>query len=118
MRTAIVLGATGLTGKLLVSQLIADESYSRIKLFTRRKSDFNSSKIDKFVGDVIDLDRFKSDFIAVVVFCCFGTTGGNLNAVCARVSTGLHRTGGLPVVHVATRFCRAVGRDRAGRCRA
>ncbi|MBP8850857.1 MAG: NAD(P)H-binding protein [Breznakibacter sp.] len=74
MRTAIVLGATGLTGKLLVSQLIADESYSRIKLFTRRKSDFNSSKIDKFVGDVIDLDRFKSDFNADVVFCCIGTT--------------------------------------------
>lgn len=74
MRTAIVLGATGLTGKLLVSQLIADESYSRIKLFTRRKSDFNSSKIDEFVGDVIDLDRFKSDFNADVVFCCIGTT--------------------------------------------
>lgn len=74
MRTAIVLGATGLTGKLLVSQLIADESYSRIKLFTRRKSDFNSSKIDEFVGDVIDLDRFKSDFAADVVFCCIGTT--------------------------------------------
>lgn len=74
MRTAIVLGATGLTGKLLVSRLIADESYSKIKLFTRRKSDFNSSKIDEFVGDVIDLDRFKSDFYADVVFCCIGTT--------------------------------------------
>lgn len=74
MKIAIVLGATGLTGRLLVNQLIADESYSKIKLFSRRKSYFNSSKIVEFIGDVIDLDRFKSDFCADVAFCCIGTT--------------------------------------------
>lgn len=74
MRRAIVLGSTGLTGKFLVKQLIADESFSEIKLFSRRKSDFNSSKIVEFVGDVVDLDSFKADFIADVVFCCIGTT--------------------------------------------
>lgn len=74
MRTAIVLGATGLTGKLLVNQLIADESYSKIKLFSRRESDFSSSKIVEFIGDVIDIENFKSDFTADVVFCCIGTT--------------------------------------------
>lgn len=74
MKRAIVLGATGLTGKLLVNQLIADESYSVIKLFSRRKSDFSSSKIVEIIGDVIDLENFKKDFSADVVFCCIGTT--------------------------------------------
>ena len=34
-KTAIILGATGLTGGLLLNKLIADDRYDTIKLFSR-----------------------------------------------------------------------------------
>jgi uncharacterized protein YbjT (DUF2867 family) len=73
-RTAIVLGATGLTGKLLIARLIADDRYSSIKLFSRRASGNNSPKIKEFIGNVLQLESFKDEFTADEVFCCIGTT--------------------------------------------
>ncbi len=73
-KTAIVLGATGLTGRLLVHELIADKRYSKIKLFSRRTSNIDSPKIDEFIGDILQLEDFKADFTGDVIFCCIGTT--------------------------------------------
>ena len=73
-KTAILLGATGLTGRLLLDRLIADDNYSCIKLFSRRASGNSSPKIKEFIGDVIQLEQFKNDFTADEVFCCVGTT--------------------------------------------
>jgi uncharacterized protein YbjT (DUF2867 family) len=73
-RTAIVLGATGLTGGLLVNELLDDDRYSKIKLFSRRKGQFESPKIEEFIGDILQLEDFKGDFIGDVLFCCIGTT--------------------------------------------
>ncbi|MDG1331509.1 MAG: NAD(P)H-binding protein [Crocinitomicaceae bacterium] len=73
-RIAIVLGATGLTGGLLVNELINDARYSKIKLFSRSKSEFNSPKIEEYLGDLLQLEDFKSDFTGDVIFCCIGTT--------------------------------------------
>ena len=73
-KTAIVLGATGLTGSLLVKKLINDDRYERIKLFSRRKSSFESPKIEEFIGDLLQLESFHEEFTGDVVFCCIGTT--------------------------------------------
>lgn len=73
-KTAIILGATGLTGKLLLARLVADDSYSSIKLFSRRESGNSSPKITEFIGDVLQLENFKNDFTADEVFVCIGTT--------------------------------------------
>jgi len=73
-KTAIILGATGLTGSLLLSRLIEDASYSTIKLFSRRPSGNPSPKIKEFIGDMLHLEQFRNDFTADVVFCCVGTT--------------------------------------------
>lgn len=73
-RTAIVLGATGLTGSLLVKRLIGDDRYVTIKLFSRNSSSAESSKIKEFKGDLLKIERFKNDFTGDVVFCCIGTT--------------------------------------------
>ena len=61
-RTAIVLGATGLTGSLLVKKLIADGRYTSIKLFSRNSSSAESSKIEEFTGDLLQFEKFKNDF--------------------------------------------------------
>jgi uncharacterized protein YbjT (DUF2867 family) len=73
-KTAIILGSTGLTGKLLLNKLIADDRYASIKLFSRKPSGNTSPKIKEFVGDILQLEQFKNDFTADEVFCCIGTT--------------------------------------------
>jgi len=73
-KTTIILGATGLTGNLLLQKLISDKDYTTIKLFSRKKIKGLPSKVQQFIGNIIELDSFKADFTADVVFCCIGTT--------------------------------------------
>jgi len=75
-KTAIVLGATGLTGSLLLERLVADEQYSSIRVFSRRTTGNTSPKVQEYIGDVLQLESFSKDFTADVVFCCIGTTSG------------------------------------------
>ncbi|MFK5959439.1 MAG: nucleoside-diphosphate sugar epimerase [Lutibacter sp.] len=39
-KTAIILGASGLTGSILLNKLLKDERYNTIKLFSRKKIDY------------------------------------------------------------------------------
>ncbi|MUU77070.1 NAD(P)H-binding protein [Winogradskyella endarachnes] len=73
-KTAILLGASGLTGGLLLDQLINDKRYESIKLFSRSKLKGLPSKVTQFIGDLLELEQFKSDFTGDQVFCCIGTT--------------------------------------------
>ena len=73
-KTAIILGATGLTGGLLLDLLIKDERYQSIKLFSRSKIEGLPTKVTQYIGDLLQLDQFKLDFTADQVFCCIGTT--------------------------------------------
>ncbi|NEW80695.1 MAG: NAD(P)H-binding protein [Gelidibacter sp.] len=73
-KTAIILGASGLTGQHLLSELIADESYGTIKLFSRKKTNNTSKKVIEFVGNLLELKNFKEDFTADEIFVCIGTT--------------------------------------------
>ncbi|WP_407557187.1 NAD(P)H-binding protein [Winogradskyella sp. 4-2091] len=73
-KTAIILGASGLTGGLLLDQLINDDRYESIKLFSRSKIEGLPSKVKQFIGDLLEIEQFKSDFTGNQVFCCIGTT--------------------------------------------
>lgn len=73
-KTAIILGATGLSGSILLKKLMNDNRYETIKLFSRKEIDGLPSKVKQFVGDILDLENFKQDFTADEVFCCIGTT--------------------------------------------
>lgn len=74
MKTAIILGATGLTGGLLLNQLLKDDSYSTIKLFSRSSIGFTNPRIDEHLIDLFELEKYQNQFTADVVFCCIGTT--------------------------------------------
>jgi uncharacterized protein YbjT (DUF2867 family) len=73
-KTAIILGATGLTGSILLQKLIEDGRYETIKLFSRSKIEDLPNKVKQFTGNLLDLDHFKADFTADEVYCCIGTT--------------------------------------------
>ncbi|WP_434037321.1 NAD(P)H-binding protein [Formosa sp. 4Alg 33] len=73
-KTAIVLGATGLTGSHLVKSLLNNSYYSRIVLFSRSTCGIQHAKITEYLIDLFDLDSYKTLFRGDVVFCCIGTT--------------------------------------------
>ena len=73
-KTAIILGATGLTGSVLLEKLLDDDRYETIKLFSRKEIVGLPTKVKQFVGDILELESFKKDFTADEVFCCIGTT--------------------------------------------
>ncbi len=73
-KSAIILGATGLTGNLLLKKLLKDPSFEKIKLFSRSSSEINSPKIEEHLIDMFQLESHSEAFTADVVFCCIGTT--------------------------------------------
>ena len=73
-KTAIILGASGLTGGILLQKLVEDDSYDSIKLFSRSKIEGLPNKVTQFIGNLLKLEEFKPDFTADQVFCCIGTT--------------------------------------------
>ena len=73
-KKAIILGATGLTGSILLDKLLHDAAYDEIKVFVRKSTGTNHPKLTEYVIDVLQLDQYAKDFVADVVFCCIGTT--------------------------------------------
>lgn len=76
-KTAIILGATGLTGSILFEKLLKDPSFEKIKLFSRSSAKKNSPKIEENLIDMFQLEDYSEAFQADVVFCCIGTTKAN-----------------------------------------
>lgn len=74
MKTAILLGATGLTGGKLLRYLLEDERYKVVKLFSRSTVDLSHPKLEEHLGDLTQMDQFAADFKADELFCCIGTT--------------------------------------------
>lgn len=71
---ALVIGATGSTGKELVEQLLADHDYTSVSIFVRRSTGISHSKLEENVVDFSAIDQFKDLIIGDVLFSCLGTT--------------------------------------------
>ncbi len=74
MKTAIILGATGLTGGMLLEKLLKDNRYRKIKLFSRKSIGISHPKVTEYIVDLLCLEESNELFIADEVFCCIGTT--------------------------------------------
>ncbi len=73
-KTAIIIGATGLTGGMLLDYLLEDPTYDKITLFSRRSVQKKHPKLEEQLLDLFALDEQKAVFTGDVVFCCIGTT--------------------------------------------
>lgn len=73
-KTAIILGATGLTGNILLNKLLGDNRYRNIKIFTRSPLRYENPKVTEILCDLLDVDSYKDNFYGDEVFCCIGTT--------------------------------------------
>ncbi|MEI6348943.1 MAG: oxidoreductase [Bacteroidota bacterium] len=72
MKTALIVGSTGMVGKLLTHQLIEDPRYQKIRILVRKKIDNNHPKLEQIIFDfnLPDPKMVNADD----VFCCLGTT--------------------------------------------
>jgi uncharacterized protein YbjT (DUF2867 family) len=73
-KTAIILGATGLTGSILLEKLTHDPRYRKIKVFSRNHVQLKHSKIEEYLINLFELENFSNLFTADEVFCCVGST--------------------------------------------
>ncbi|MCL9807426.1 NAD(P)H-binding protein [Flavobacterium amniphilum] len=71
---ALIIGASGATGKDLAEVLLQDPDYTEVVTFVRRKSGSNHPKLTEIVID-FDYPETVSQFITGdVLFSCLGTT--------------------------------------------
>jgi uncharacterized protein YbjT (DUF2867 family) len=73
-KSAIILGATGLTGNIVLNKLLTDSRYNKIKIFTRKPLRLENTKVTEILCDLLDVESYKDNFFADEVFCCIGTT--------------------------------------------
>ncbi len=71
---ALVIGATGATGKDLVNQLAENDAFESVSIFVRRPLEYNNPKIKVNVVDFDHVDDWKSLLTGDVLFSCMGTT--------------------------------------------
>jgi uncharacterized protein YbjT (DUF2867 family) len=73
-RTAVVAGATGLVGRLLLERLARDPSYGEVRVLGRRAPATAPAKARFVQTDFSDLAAHAGPLGADDVFCCLGTT--------------------------------------------
>lgn len=96
-RTAIILGASGLVGSQVLTQLLAnkdaseevtqsssnspvnsakglDPSFEKIKIFVRKPIAIKHPKLEQIIVDFDTIGNYSDSIKGDVVFCCMGTT--------------------------------------------
>ncbi|MFT5840491.1 MAG: hypothetical protein ACI9UT_003004 [Flavobacteriales bacterium] len=106
LKTALVLGATGLVGKTLVEQLCRDHRYQTVTCLVRKplSKDFfsgNTNKVEPIVVDLESLEDYQGYFGCQHIFVCLGTT------IKKSGSKSAFRKVDFEYVHVAAQLARA-----------
>jgi uncharacterized protein YbjT (DUF2867 family) len=74
MKTALLFGASGLTGSALLEVLLTDNRYAHVKVFNRKKTALAHPKLEEIIVDFDHLDLVSEKMKGDVVFSCLGTT--------------------------------------------
>lgn len=73
-KTAILIGATGLVGSKILSQLLESDNYESVKVFHRRSTGVTHPKLEEHVIDFDDIENWKEKLTGYVLFSALGTT--------------------------------------------
>lgn len=73
-KTALIAGATGLTGSALLKILAASGTYSKIIVLSRRQLTDLPECAETIITDAASLHLHSNALLAADVFCCLGTT--------------------------------------------
>ncbi|MGG5207738.1 NAD(P)H-binding protein [Chryseobacterium sp. MIQD13] len=71
---ALIIGATGATGKDLVKQLLNDKEFEEVDIFVRKPVDIQNDKLKVHVVDFEKPEEWKDMVKGDIAFSCLGTT--------------------------------------------
>lgn len=71
---ALVIGATGATGKDLVKQLLNDKDFEEVDIFVRKSLPIQNEKLKTYIVDFDKPEEWKNFVKGDVAFSCLGTT--------------------------------------------
>ncbi len=71
---AIVVGGSGLIGRLLINILLQSQEYNEIVSLGRRKIHSKNNRLKQFIIDFDSLDSHADLITGDIVFCCLGST--------------------------------------------
>lgn len=71
---AIIIGATGLTGNILLNQLIEDSRYDVVVTLSRKRIENNHPKHKNHLADLFDSTTYQEQLKGDHLFICTGTT--------------------------------------------
>lgn len=69
-----VIGATGLVGKALVRQLLDDARFEKVRIFVRRETGLQHSKLEQCIVDFGQPETWEKQLYCDVLFSALGTT--------------------------------------------
>ena len=73
-RNALIAGATGLVGNVILHLLLADDQYEKIVVITRKPIQISDPKLVQRQIDFDSIESLKLNFQVDDVFCALGTT--------------------------------------------
>ncbi len=71
---AVIIGASGATGKKLVDNILADKQYQSVTIFVRNTTTRKHPKLIEYVIDFSKIEDYTQYIIGDVIFSCLGTT--------------------------------------------
>jgi uncharacterized protein YbjT (DUF2867 family) len=71
---AIIIGATGLVGNLILQEVLLDNDFSEIRIFVRKSTGILNPKLKEFVSPMKDIDSLSFEILGDVLFNALGTT--------------------------------------------
>jgi uncharacterized protein YbjT (DUF2867 family) len=74
MKTALVIGASGLVGSFVTLKLLGDDRYDKVKVFVRRSLGVKHAKLDEHIVSFEKIESWKEFLIGDELFSALGTT--------------------------------------------
>src|SRR5674476_122030 len=71
---AIVIGATGLVGNLILKEILNDTNFSEVRIFVRRSTGITNPKLKEIISTMKDINTLRSEIQGDVLFNALGTT--------------------------------------------
>ena len=71
---AIIIGATGLVGNLILKEVLADNDFSEVRIFVRKPTGIINPRLKEIVNPLKDIAALSSEIQGDVLFNALGTT--------------------------------------------
>lgn len=74
MKTAIIIGASGLVGSFITLKLLDDDRYEKVKVFVRNSLDIKHPKLEENIVNFDNLAEWSNKIIGSEIYSALGTT--------------------------------------------